>query len=153
MKENLMKRRNSWLRLAGRTSLLALLTAMGTGCDSLLGTDQAAFAAEARVLLEATSPVPLLLITSTNFAAGRDDDTGEIVTSLIASDTMVVSSADVDQTYDIFGANRFLVRVANPDDEETATIHLRVLLDGREVFNQRATMRDASLEYTAFHRN
>lgn len=122
-----------------------------TGCDSLLGSDQAAFAAEARVLLEGTSPVPLLLVTSTIFDAGIDDETGEVVTDLISADTMVLTTIHVDETFDIFGADRFLVRVANPDTAETATIHLRVLLDGREVFNQHATMRDASLEYTAFH--
>jgi hypothetical protein len=132
--------------------LLAAALLVTAGCEGLFGSDQAAFAEEARVLLEGTSPVPILLVTSTNFVAGIDNETGGVVTDLVVADTVVLTTIDVDQTYDIFGADRFLVRVANPDLDETATIHLRVLMDGREVFNQRATMRDASLEYTAFHR-
>lgn len=145
-----MNLRPGWMRAIAPLIVPTALIAVA-GCDSLLGTDQAAFAAEARVLLDGTSPVPILLVTSTNFRAGIDDETGEVVTDLIAADTVVLTTIDVDETYDIFGADRFLVRVANPDENETATIHLRVLLDGREVYNQHATMRDASLEYTAFH--
>jgi hypothetical protein len=145
---------NRRIRRVVQAASLGLVFLPAAACDSFLGTDQAAFAAEARVLLDGTSPVPVLLITSTNFLAQRDFETGQIVTQLLAADTVVLTTSDfdVDETYDIFGADRFLVRVANPDDDETASIHLRVMLDDREVFNQRATMRDASLEYTAFHR-
>ena len=138
-------------RLAAVLSALTLV-ASGTACDGLLGSDQAAFAADAHVLLSGTSPVPLLLITSTNFFATNDIETGQVVTTLLLSDTVVLETPNVDRHFDIFGADRFLVRVVNPNAEETAEIHLVVELDGRQVYNQRAMMRDASLEYTAFYR-
>jgi hypothetical protein len=140
---------------APRRTILALVAAVlgatSAACDGLLGTDQAAFAADARVLLSGTSPVPLLLVTSTNFTAEQDFVTGELITNLIVSDTITLATPTLDQHFEILGADRFLVRLINPDLNETADIHLRVELDGRQVYNQRATMRDASLEYTAFY--
>jgi hypothetical protein len=131
---------------------LLLAAAVSTAaCDGLLGSDQAAFAADAHVLVTGTSPVPLLLVTSTNFISTLDIDTGLRVTTLILADTVVLETPEHDHHYDIFGADRFLVRLVNPDEDETADIHFTVELDGRTVYNQRATMRDASLEYTAFY--
>jgi hypothetical protein len=121
-------------------------------CDGLLGSGEAAFAADARVLVSGTSPVPLLVITSTNFFSELDVGTGDRVTRLVLSDTLVLETPNLDRHYDIFGADRFLVRIVNPDAENTADILLQVELDGRQVYSQRATMRDASLEYTAFYR-
>lgn len=137
-----------WLTRAA--PLLAALS-LATGCDSVLGSDQAAFAADAHVRLAGTSPVPLLLITSTAFVARRDLDTGNLVTQLLAADTIVLQTAEFDRHFDIFGRDRFLVRVVNPDADRSADVHLRVSLDDREVYNQRATMRDAALEYTAYY--
>lgn len=145
VKPRRLRRRPGWC------GALALLALSGSACDGLLGSDQAAFAAEAHVLLSGTSAVPLLLVTSTNFFTVTDPDTGQLFTTLIASDTLTLPTPTADQRYDIFGADRFLVRLVNPDAEETADVHLRVQLDGREVYNQRATMRDASLEYTAYY--
>lgn len=130
-----------------------LLAAAGStaACDGLLGSDQAAFAEDAHVLVSGTSPVPLLLVTSTNFVSTLDIDSGLRVTTLILADTLVLETAEFDRHFDIFGADRFLVRLVNPDENETADVHLTIELDGRTVYNQRATMRDASLEYTAFY--
>lgn len=122
-----------------------------SGCDSLLGSDQAAFANEARIIVEGTSAVPLRLITSTNFNAIRDPDTGDLVATDVVGDTASLTSLPFDRVFRVRGADRFLVRLINPDISVTATVHLRIHLDDRLVYNQRATMRDASLQYIAYY--
>jgi hypothetical protein len=141
-----------------RSRFLTRLAAIGAiatalpACDSLLGTDQAAFANRARVIVEGTSAGPLQLLTSTNFVALRDLESGELVASEITGETLSLTAFPYDHEYTIAGADRFLVRLTNPDIDITATVHLRVFLDGREVYTQHATMRDASLQYIAHYR-
>lgn len=133
--------------------VLAAGTLMTGSCDFPFGSNTAAFADNARVIVEGTSAAPLLLITSTEFVTTQDPLSDDVLTNLIVSDTAMLSALPGDRSFVIRGADRFLARVANSDTATTATIHMRVLLDGKEVFNQRATMRDASLEYTVFYRN
>lgn len=131
-------------------SRLLILTILASGCDSLFGPNRVRFADDARVIVEGTSSVPLLLITSTNFTAQRDPATDELRSTLVASDTVVVSGLPVQRDYNIRQRDRFLVRLVNPSLDQTAAIHIQVLLDGRIVFNQQATMQDATLEYIAY---
>ena len=130
----------------------ALIALAAAGCDSLLGTDQSAFANEARVTVDGTSTVPLQLLTSSNFIATRDSISGELVASEIVGETITLSTLPFDRAFDLRGMDRFLVRLANPDPNVTATVHLRIRLDNNEVYNQRATMRDASMQYIAYYR-
>lgn len=135
-----------------RASAAALVLATFTlsACNSILGSNQAAFAYEARVIVEGSSGVPLRLLTSTNFFASRDMDTGELLASQIVGDTATLNTLPFNRTFNIRGSDRFLVRLINPDADSTATVHLRIHLDDREVYNQRATMRNASLQYIAY---
>jgi hypothetical protein len=146
------ERFTEWRPLGKIWPVLAVFALALSGCDSILGSNQAAFAYEARVIVEGSSAVPLRLITSTNFATSRDPDTGELVAAQVVGDTAHLTGLPFDRVFEIRGADRFLVRLINPDINVTATIHLRVHLDDREVYNQRATMRDASLQYIAFYR-
>jgi hypothetical protein len=128
--------------------LAVVLLPVVAACNSILDTDQAAFAYEARVIIEGTSEVPLRLVTSTNFIAVPDPETGDLVSSLVVSDTVIVTSLPYNHVFEIRGADRFLVRLTNPDID--VTVHLRVLMDEREVYGQRATMRDATLEFITY---
>lgn len=129
---------------------IGIVTLIGTGCDSLLGSGRPRFADRARVIIEGDTPVPLTVVTSTRFIAVRSEG-GSYVSTLILADTVTLDSLPYDQVHGISGADRFLVRLINPDSTVTATIHMRVRLDDNEVFNQRATMRAASLESISFY--
>jgi hypothetical protein len=129
---------------------LVALTLTISGCNSVLESNQAAFADEARVSVEGSSAVPLQLITSTNFIAVRDPVSGELVASEVVAETTSITGLPFNRVFTIRGSDRFLVRLVNPDINVTATVHLRIHLDGREVYSQRATMRDASLQYLTY---
>ena len=131
----------------GLAALVLLLITL-TACDSVLGSDRAAFARNARIIVTNEGSVPLLLITSTNFTSRIDPLSGEQVFTIPVADTIRITGSSFDQTFDIFGKDRFYTRLFNPDIQRTATVHLRVQLDQREVYSQRATMRDASLVYS-----
>jgi hypothetical protein len=132
----------------------ALLAAalMSTGCDNILDSGQAAFAYEARVVVDGSSAVPMRLLTSTRFFMQRDSVSGDLVASEVVGDTQALNRLPHDSTYGIRGADRFLVRLLNSDSVTEATVRLRVYLDGRQVYDQRAVMRDASLQYIAYFR-
>lgn len=103
----------------------------------------------ARVIITGASTVPLQLVTSTTFEAVRADDTGEVSVTLLAADTASIA-VPLDQTFAFDGSDRFFINLRNPDPDVTASIRLRLLVDGREVFDESANMRDAALEYTFF---
>lgn len=124
---------------------------LATACDSIFGSSKSAFADEARVIVDGTSPEPLLLITSTEFLTTRDPVSDEVVTTLIVSDTVTLATLPGEAFRRIRGADRFLARIANSDSASTADIHMRVMLDDKLVFDQRALMRNSSLEFTAFY--
>ena len=126
--------------------ILVILTLSLAGCDSIFGPNRRRLADDARIIIQGTSPVPLLLVTSTSFTAVRDQN-GELVSTLVQADTVTLTTLPAQFDHDLRGRDRFLVRLINPDLNETAAIHMQVLLDGRISFNQQATMRDASLEY------
>src|SRR5262245_59126852 len=128
---------------------LTILTVVTTSCDSVLGGDTA-FASEARVLVTGESPVPMKVLVSTNFTA-VPDGFGGLVATITKADTINGVAFPHDRSHQIKGRDRFLVRLMNSDTASTATIHMRVFLDGNEVFNQRATMKDSYLESISYY--
>jgi hypothetical protein len=74
-------------------------------------------------------------------------ESGPVESELTNADTTVIS-LPMDQNYAFNGANRFYVKLINPDSTATASIRLRLLVDGDEVFDESANMRNASLSYT-----
>jgi hypothetical protein len=133
-------------RAAARGLIALMLTLSATGCSSILGSDED-HPKEARVLVTGDSPVPLLLITTTDFVFDIDPNNGNRVPRAVSADTAVIN-LPVDQTYAFGNSDRFMVKVANPDVDQTANIRLRLLIDGREVFDDVISMRDAALQYT-----
>lgn len=129
-----------------------MLAIVAPACDSLLGTDQSAFANEARVRVDGTFTAPLQLLTSSNFIATRNPDNGELEAQEIVGETLTLTELPFDRVFDLRGTDRFLVRLANPDVNVTVNVHFRIELDGREVYNHRANMRDASMQYIAYFR-
>ncbi len=129
-----------------RAAAVLILTWAVAGCDSLLSTDDG-LAETARVIVTGTSPVPLVIITSNQYTAVTNQATGNLNVSLLTADSVPVTSLPFDRTYPIGDQYRFYVRFGYPDTARTADIQMRVLLDTKEVYNQRATIRDGWLEY------
>jgi len=127
--------------------LAALIVALpAPGCDSLFDSSRDV-ATDAQVLVTGTSPIPLTLVLSNDYTRILDAQTGEMVTTLIRADTLYLD-LPIDRVYPFGEGARILVRLINPDSTVTADVHMRVLLDRKEeVYNQRATMRNATLEY------
>lgn len=130
----------------GRVLAVAAMIVAGStaACDSLLDTSQE-YAELAHVRITGTSDVPLKLVMSNNFIRNTNNQ-GQITISLVTADTQVVS-LPINATMPLGDNLRILARLINSDTAVTATIHMRVFLDEDEVYNQQATMRDASLEY------
>ena len=134
-----------------KLAALLLTTSLLTACDSLFGSD-VRFAENARVIITNEGSTPLLLITSTQFVLTTNLLTGQQNAEISRADTTRINGASADQTFHIDGKDRFFAGVFNPDTTRTATVHFRVQLDDREVFNQRATLRGASLQYANYFR-
>jgi hypothetical protein len=129
--------------------MLVLLCAIAaSACDAVFGTENNQ-AKNARVIISGSSAVPLQLVTSTDFEAIRDNNTGEIAVTLTVADTTSIA-VPLDQTFPFNGSDRFFINLSNPDPDVIASIRLRLLVDGREVFDESANMQDAALEYTFF---
>jgi hypothetical protein len=47
-------------------------------------------------------------------------------------------------------SDRVHISVRNPDAENAATVTVRISVDGREVYNQGAMLRDAALGFSYF---
>lgn len=131
--------------LAALPALLILTVATG-GCDGLLDSSQD-YAENAQVIVTGTSPVPMLLILSNRYTAVPDQSSGQVVVQIEQADTLELS-LPIDRTYPLGDQFRILVRLQNGDTASTASINMRVLLDGKdEVYNQSATMKNSQLEY------
>jgi hypothetical protein len=137
-------------RMKGRRTHAALwfglFVLLGAGCDSLFDTSQDR-AENARVRVTGTSPIALQLILSNQFVNVPDPTTGQFVTQLVAADTFDLQ-LPIDRSYPLGDAERIFVRLTQPDSMQEAHITMRIHLDDREVYQQEATLRNASLEYT-----
>ncbi len=140
------------LRAGHRSAAMAcVIVALAfAGCDSLLG-GSSKNASNAQILVTGDSPVPMMLILSNKFTSIVGTDGNDINLPVVA-DTFLLP-VPINKTYPLGSDERVLVRLQNSDSTSIATIRMRVLLDAKdEVYSQRATMKNASLEY-AFHYN
>jgi hypothetical protein len=137
----------------GRTGIpsaivLFALTA-SAACDSVLDSTIDP-PDHAEVTVDGSSPVPLRLILSSRFIGIRNPDTGRWDITLHDADTVEVTELPITRGHDLNETGVFFAFLGNPDPDETATVHMRVRIDGQEVYSQQATMRDASIEYVFF---
>jgi hypothetical protein len=149
--ENLVRKNTRLVSTQSRwpwPGFVALLLG-ASACDSVLHTDDRPVI-NAQIQVTGTSPVPLLLVTSTNFRAERNIETNQLSVFPVSADTVRLT-VPYDRSLAFNGADRLFVKLVNPDLNETASIRLRVVIDGKEMFNESAAMRDASLNFTFFN--
>lgn len=126
-----------------------ILTLSFAGCSS--ATDSEEWAENAYLEVTGTSPVPLMIVSSTVWVFDYDDETGERYVSLATADTLE-AELPVVVTVPITLTGRIFFRVINPDATQEASIRMRMLLDDRLVFDDVGTLLDASLEYSFIYR-
>ena len=139
---NLIYRRRSriaWLALP----ILTLLTA---SCSSILDTSED-YADNAIVEVTGTSPVPLLLVSSTNWVYVPDPISGEPTVAMNDADTVSLQ-LPINRSVAMTISRRIFFALINPDSTQTASVRMRVRLDDQLVYDQAANMRDASLEFS-----
>lgn len=123
--------------------LIAVMVAAACG----LIEPQSDPAEQVMVTVRGTSPVPLELITSSDFVLIFNGETGITRSDLIDSDTVSVT-LPFDQVYDVSSLERFLVRLTNADSA-VASVQLQVFLDGLLEYDQQADVAEGgSLEYS-----
>jgi hypothetical protein len=127
-----------------------ILTFFAAGCSSTTDSSEE-WAENAHLEITGTSPVPLMVVSSTNWLFETDDETGEPYVTLVTADSLEVG-LPVELTVPITGTGRIFFRVINPDSTEDANIRVRMLLDQLLVFDDTGTLRDASLDYTYVYR-
>jgi hypothetical protein len=134
-------------RLSGATRLaLPILTLVTASCSSVLDSS-ADYADNAIIEVTGTSPVPLLLVSSTDWVHVVSPVTGERTIATNKADTVSLQ-LPINRTVPITNQYRIFFSVVNPDSVQTATIRMRVMLDKKLVYDQAATMRDASLQFS-----
>jgi hypothetical protein len=126
--------------------VLLLVSLIAAGCDSLLSAE-AGLAERATVRISGEADVPVYVITSVHFLAFRDNQTGVVTATLLGADTVELAELPYSRDFNLKGTDRFLVRLLNPDTTVTADVLLEVIMDGRRVFAQQATLLDAWLQY------
>jgi hypothetical protein len=89
-----------------------------------------------------------MVITSTRFSTFLTPE-GEEAVSFVLSDTVFLS-LPIDRTVQFGNSDRVHISVRNPDAENAATVTVRISVDGREVYNQGAMLRDAALGFSYF---
>lgn len=99
----------------------------------------------ARIVIEGSSDVPLRLVVSQRFTATPNSETGllDIVLATWDDDTLELP---IDRTVNV-ETDRFLVRLVNPSQSDTADVRMRVIFDGNVVYDQEALILDAQLEF------
>lgn len=131
-----------------RACAVIIVAMFAAACNSIVDT-RAHIATEARVIVTGTSPVPLTLTTSTNFTSRRDDVTGEQTYTILTSKEDTIS-VPLDRVFPFNDSDRFYVKLTNPSTTATAAVRLRVLVDGMSVYDQSATLKDATLKFSYF---
>ncbi|HEX7118868.1 MAG TPA: hypothetical protein VF212_08780 [Longimicrobiales bacterium] len=127
-----------------------ILTLFAAACNTISDPTEH-YAENAHIELTGTSPVPLVLVTSTVWGQKVDEETGDLVTELMQADTAEVE-LPFERTVALAPTYRILFRVINPDTAESASIRMRVHLDDELVYDQPGTLLNASLEYSfAYH--
>ena len=134
-----------WLPRSRRLAL-PILTLLASACSSVLDTSQD-YADNATLEVTGTSAVPLQVVSSTNWNYVTSQETGEQIVQLTSADTASLQ-LPINRTVPITNSFRIYFKVTNGDINQTASIRMRVLLDNKVVFDQAATMRDASLDFS-----
>src|SRR5262245_30306895 len=114
------------------------------GCDTIIDTNRASVTT-GRVTVTGQSPVPMRLITSTDFNAFTDSQ-GGIFVELVRADT-ATTELPYDRSFQFGTTDRFIARLRNADEASTASVEMRVYLDGTERYRQAATMTNSSIEF------
>jgi len=124
-----------------------VITSLTAACDLLSDPEEPARAREATVEVTGESPVPLRLVASKVWSIGIDEDVGEQVIIIGQAD-----SADIELPYELTvplaPTYRILFRVTNPSEEHEANVRMRVFLDDDLVYDQQATLKNASLQFS-----
>ncbi len=119
--------------------MLAVTTACSTADTPTEKPDSA------RVQIEGTAPNPLRLIVSTDFFETVDEFTGEVVAVFNTADTL-----DIGLPFELTVLTEqgsVLFRLTQPE-AEPATVRMRAFIDGRQDYDQSATMSEGgTLEY------
>ena len=133
---------------APRTRRLALpiLTLLASACSQVLDTTQD-YADNAILEVTGTSPVPLQVVTSTNWIYIINPENGEQTVSTTSADTVTVQ-LPINRVVPLTNSLRIYFKVTNADINQTASIRMRVLLDNKVMFDQAANMRDAGLGFS-----
>lgn len=131
-------------------SVALIITLFSAGCNTISDPSEE-YAENAHVEVTGTSPVPLLLVSSTNWVYQVNEETGERTIGLVTADTLEVQ-LPVERTVALAPTYRILFRIINPDSARAASVRMRVRLDGDVMFDETATMRDAALEYSFNYR-
>ena len=145
----------SWIRPRRRAfsaAAAALVIAFpAAACDLVSGPSRPERAEEASIDVTGESPVPLLLVTSKVWGFVYDETTGEEQLVLSEADTAEIE-LPYQRTIPLAPTYRILFRLSNPDTAQDASVRMRVRLDDDVVFDEQATMRNASLQFShAYH--
>jgi hypothetical protein len=121
------------------------LAALLSGCDGLLSTSNRR-PDIARVVVTGTSNVPLRLITSTNFTAAPNFETGayDVTFGSYDSDDLELP---IERTVQL-NTDRFIARLVHlsEDEADAADVVMEVYLDGALAYRQQAIMVDSFLD-------
>jgi hypothetical protein len=123
-----------------------ILTVLAAACSSALDTTQD-YADNATIEVTGTSPVPLLVISSTDWLYVRDAN-GNLVAAVNRADTTRHTALPIMRSVPIQTARKIHFKLVNPDSTQTANIRMVVRLDNNTAYDQAATMRNASLEFS-----
>jgi hypothetical protein len=129
--------------------VLALSLTLGLAGCQVVTDPTSRYESEAHVELTGGGGVPLLLVSSNQWDYVVDELTGEQSIAVVKADTTEVLTP-FQKTVALAPTYRILFRVVNPDQAAVADVRMRVRLGDKEVFNETATLRDATLEFSFF---
>lgn len=134
------------LSSGARLLLLILLSFQVMACGIFENEED--IADNARVVVSGSTPVPLILVTSTKFQRSVGQG-GQPLILPTRADTVELELTSVhDQTYPVKPDKGFLARLINPT-EETATVSMQVYFDGRLQYDQQnVSLTDSSMEFS-----
>lgn len=110
-------------------------------CDGLLFPDRPE---DIRVLLEGDASEPVRVVTSRDFIVGGSGEASRSGVEFVEADTALVA-LPFERTYPMAPTYHFAVRVSVADT--AADVRMRVVLDGREVWDERTSSGTGDLEF------
>jgi len=125
----------------------ALMMTFFTACDLLSEPKERTRAEEATVEVTGESPVPLRLVASKVWSIGFDEEVGNQAIRLTEADSTEIE-LPYERTVPLAPTYRILFRVTNPSEEHEANVRMRVFLDDDLVYDQQATLKNASLQFS-----